>query len=88
MKDYREDFFPFIARRNGDLQGLSYELILYQGKVEGDHTHCELCWETICNAEGLAFDREGYYCAETRCWICKQCFNDFKSRFNWSTKEK
>lgn len=84
MKDFREDFLPYITRADGSLQDLSYELISYKGRSSGSHAHCELCWVTICDIESDEYEKEGYFCKETGCWICKKCFSDYKSKYGWN----
>lgn len=46
------------------------------------HEHCYFCWEkAITNAEKV------FYCTEDmRVWICSECFNDFKDKFQWIVK--
>ena len=46
------------------------------------HEHCLFCWEkAITNAEKV------FYCTEDmRVWICCECFNDFKDKFQWVVK--
>ena len=41
------------------------------------HEHCEFCFEKIENID-LAFCTKNFYY-----WICPECFNDFKLRFNF-----
>jgi hypothetical protein len=55
-----------------------------------DHAHCEFCWAKFMQESRPAHPqdthvivREGYTTADNRCWICDQCFNDFRSRFAW-----
>ena len=83
MKDARNDFLPYIATADGRLQNLSYTLINFKDKKNGNHAHCELCWITICESANLRSEKEGYYCAETGCWLCKKCFSDFAGKFDW-----
>jgi len=45
------------------------------------HDHCEFCLRKFTvGGDGLI---EGYTTEESNRWICKECFNDFKSEFNW-----
>jgi hypothetical protein len=41
------------------------------------HEHCEFCFEKIENID-LAFCTKDFYY-----WICPECFNDFKLKFNF-----
>jgi len=46
-----------------------------------DHVHCDFCWAKFGgNSEDL---HEGYVTLDGRYWICSECCDDFKSRFNW-----
>lgn len=83
MKDSRNDFLPYIATTDGRLTDLSYQSREFVGRNKGDHAHCELCWVTICNTDYSESEKEGYYCVETGCWLCKRCFSDFSPIYNW-----
>ncbi|MBS6591680.1 MAG: hypothetical protein KH324_09310 [Ruminococcus sp.] len=46
-----------------------------------DHEHCEFCLEKISNYPNTIHDA---YCTEDEYhWVCDNCYNDFKARFNW-----
>ena len=46
-----------------------------------DHEHCEFCLEKISNYPNTIHD---VYCTEDEYhWVCDNCYNDFKMRFNW-----
>lgn len=46
-----------------------------------DHEHCEFCFEKISNYPNTLYDA---YCTEDEYhWVCDNCYNDFKMRFNW-----
>ena len=46
-----------------------------------DHEHCEFCLEKISNYTNTIHDA---YCTEDEYhWLCDNCYNDFKMRFNW-----
>ena len=49
-----------------------------------DHDHCEFCWAKFA-AESLIPDalHEGYATLDNYRWICPNCFEDFKDRFQW-----
>ena len=50
-----------------------------------DHDHCEFCMEKFGSGET---DLKSGYCTKDRyVWICQNCFQDFKDRFNWYLKE-
>ena len=46
------------------------------------HEHCEFCWDKATTDNDCEF-----YCTEDmRYWICKECFDDFKEKFEWAVK--
>ena len=51
-----------------------------------DHAHCSFCWEKFGNAEGMT--RMGYRVVDGPWWVCENCFNDFRNRFEWKTNER
>ena len=46
------------------------------------HEHCDLCWEKALTDINCTF----YVTDDMKHWICEQCFNDFKEKFNWQAK--
>lgn len=43
-----------------------------------DHVHCEFCM--------VKFPQEvefGYRTIDSKHWICKECYEDFKNEFHW-----
>jgi hypothetical protein len=56
-----------------------------------DHAHCEFCWAKFMEESRRAHPndkhtivREGYTTADSRSWICDQCFSDLSDRFSWN----
>lgn len=49
----------------------------------GQYRHCELCWSRFSNIPDDLCN--GYYEKNSKSWICKTCYNDFKELFKWST---
>jgi hypothetical protein len=49
-----------------------------------DHDHCAFCHAKIA---ALGADRScltaGYVTTDSATWICRACFDDFRSRFRW-----
>lgn len=43
-----------------------------------EHEHCAFCSERIDSSTTLAYSTEDRYH-----WICPECFNDFKTMFEW-----
>ncbi len=61
---------------------------LSRRQYQGDHAHCEFCWQTL-DASGMdGTQTEGYVTEDGKCWICKECFEDFKEMFRWNTEKK
>lgn len=61
---------------------------------KNDHEHCEFCWKKISNLQNLEEDCvSGGYCyfnsktGQTN-WICQECFENFKSKFNFKVTEE
>lgn len=49
--------------------------------MESDHEHCEFCFEKISNYFNTTHEA---YCTEDEYyWICDNCYNDFKTMFDW-----
>jgi hypothetical protein len=55
--------------------------------LKDDHDHCAICWAKFSKLglpDGL---RIGWCTADGREWVCQQCVDDFKSRFQWTLNE-
>ncbi len=50
---------------------------------ENDHDHCEFCWAKFMEDDLPEILRFGYTTTDRYRWICQQCFEDFKDRFEW-----
>jgi len=46
-----------------------------------DHDHCAFCWKKFSLRNGDC--HEGYATKDEYHWVCKECYEDFKSMFNW-----
>ena len=49
-----------------------------------DHEHCSFCWEKFGDADNLL--QIGYCTEDKQHWVCEQCFEDFKEKFQWIIK--
>lgn len=49
-----------------------------------DHDHCAFCWAKFMEEDLPDVLHDGYTTADQRHWICPQCFEDFRERFQWS----
>lgn len=49
------------------------------------HTHCEFCWHKFMeNPDGVKdCSKQGYCSIDGKYWVCEECFNDFRKKFNW-----
>ena len=50
-------------------------------RVDWDHDHCSFCWRKFA-IQGGDFT-EGYMTKDAYYWICKDCYGDFNSMFDW-----
>lgn len=48
-----------------------------------DHDHCEFCTAKFMVGGAYGTLAEGYADAEGQRWICAECFQDFRGRFEW-----
>lgn len=68
------------------LMGKTLYFIRFQKHSEKwDHEHCDFCWAKFSDFEG---DLHEGYCTGTdnkgsEYWVCPECYNDFKDRFEW-----
>lgn len=95
--EFREVKFPdfwkesYLAR-NDFYQMISKDAVDFVGKynrgreyLDGEnirkfwHAHCEFCTEKITTEE----PRVCYCSADYSIWICKNCFDDFRERFDF-----
>ena len=51
-----------------------------------DHDHCEFCMAKFGKENGDL--KQGYSTENGNIWICSQCYDDFKERFQWRVKQK
>ncbi len=51
-----------------------------------DHDHCAFCTKRIAAPDSGYDDAicTGYCTLELYHWVCPQCFNDFRDRFQWT----
>jgi len=50
-----------------------------------DHDHCRFCWAEF-NEDPCVGFTEGYYTESRDSWVCENCYNDFKSIFEFKLK--
>jgi len=51
--------------------------------VRDDHDHCALCWAKFAKL-GVPGELHVGWCTSDRLhWVCQQCIDDFKVRFQW-----
>ena len=67
-----------ISNQSNYLNGVKLIYCKYEIYNEHwDHDHCSFCWEKF--VEGI----HGYCTLDKYHWICQDCYNDFKEKFNW-----
>lgn len=52
---------------------------------EWEHEHCEFCTIKISEYDGDL--HEAYATLDEKCWVCPECFKDFKEMFHWTLQE-
>ena len=53
-----------------------------------DHDHCEFCSAKFMpNSSDPEVLTEGYATVGEYRWICSDCFDDFKDRFDWTIQD-
>ena len=55
----------------------------YAKNANWDHDHCSFCWTEFAVEERPDVLHEGYCTLNEYHWICADCFEDFKERFDW-----
>ena len=70
------------------LQGLVFTREKYKRpSPEWDHDHCQFCWEKFMEEGFEGTLHEGYVSKEGDRWVCFQCFDDFKEKFQFRLEE-
>lgn len=82
MEDWREELLYTM----NDTNGCYFKEYVFPITEEKEHEHCSICFAKISGEVG-DYERCGYYCKKTGDWLCRDCFNDFKKRFDWSIEE-
>ena len=79
-----------LTAQRDELNGEIFELRTFKTEERNDHEHCIFCWQKITDLPIENVDREGYCYINPKTkqsnWICKQCFSDFKDKFDFKTK--
>jgi hypothetical protein len=48
-----------------------------------DHDHCDFCWKKFSDIDHPEIVHEGYATTDSKHWICRECYNDFRETFRW-----
>lgn len=79
--DWRLDMY------DGYLDGATFTLKKFVSVNGNDHEHCVFCWKKITDLSIEDCETEGYCTMYEKTgqtqWICKDCFDDFKKKFNF-----
>jgi hypothetical protein len=87
MTDKRQGPAADDWRRRGQEKFLAGKKLVFhcpfkKYSEQWDHEHCRFCWATI--SESAEDMNEGYATEDERCWVCPECFEDFKNEFQWT----
>ena len=81
----RNAFFKKIesySKRYVDATNRGHEFLEGEKIQHFWHEHCEFCCD-----KALTDSPSIFYCTkDLKYWICEECFNDFRARFNWQEK--
>jgi hypothetical protein len=55
----------------------------YPDNKDWDHDHCAFCWDKFTVSPVPGTLQEGFTTEDEYHWICPQCFDDFKTNFEW-----
>lgn len=50
-----------------------------------DFLQCEFCFDKF--DEDPEHPQKAYFDPKQKCWICEECFRDFKEHFHWTVEE-
>ena len=79
-----------LTNQENYLKGVKLVRRKYIQSIENpdlDHDHCCFCWAKFSLIDATEFLKEGYATSDGYHWICSQCFEDFKDRFQWAVHE-
>jgi hypothetical protein len=69
------------------LTGAVLHLATYRTHSDSwDHEHCEFCLAKFTEQVQADSLQSGYTTDDDRHWICPQCFQDFRERFQFQSK--
>ena len=77
-----------ITGQEDYLMGKKIMFAKYEKYSVRNHEHCIFCWTTFSEYAG---DLHQGYCVlvdNFYQWICPDCFNDFKDKFQWEVVDK
>lgn len=82
----KNNFFKYVfaeAERHVELLGIGQEYLTDDLCQEWWQRHCNFCMKSITTEM-----KEKIYCSgDGSDWVCDDCFNDFKERFEWTVHE-
>lgn len=67
------------------LQGKALKYTKFVTRGRNDHEHCAFCTAKIAE-EGVGEYTCGYATEDLYWWVCEECFEDFKERFEWTLR--
>lgn len=88
MKNQKENDWRLIGY-NGNLNGQTFKYALFKSTKSNDHEHCIFCSIKITDLDIISEEtyKDGYFSSNIKTnqinWVCKDCFNEFKSKFDF-----
>lgn len=55
---------------------------IFQTSLDNDHEHCTMCGAKFSSQNSDL--HEGYVTLDDRNWVCEECINDYKDKYNWT----
>ena len=75
-----------IMGQEGYLMNSTLQYITYSRDLcVDDFLQCEFCWDKF--DEDPEHPLKAYYEPKKKCWICEECFKDFKEHFHWTVEK-
>lgn len=89
LKEVAEEDWRLSQGDFDDIKNHLFKKRYFKSDRDNDHEHCCICWKKITDLEiNEEHDAFGYVTLTEHGheeWVCKECFEDFKARFNFKT---
>jgi hypothetical protein len=78
-----------ISGQEKYLTGATFSFRAYTPpRDDWDHEHCAFCWSKFCTDKQANCSQEGYVTADGKFWVCRECYADFRERFQFVTQKQ